>query len=362
MISAWLYEYIYLLLVTVLTLAQCLQYDRYSWSRVLNPAPQRSIASILLVVFLTIFIGFRPISHEFVDMVSYDRYYQFAFGEIFSFDWGTTDIVFDNLLHYCASLRWDVSIFFTIISAIYFGGMYIACRKMFPRDAFFALLVLLGAFSTFSYGVNGIRAGAAASIFLVAIAYRDKRWLSYLLMALSYGVHHSMQVLVIAYIIVSLLKNTKVYLWIWFFSLIISSLHISSFQELLANYTDSFGVKYLLFDESDESVYLTGFRLDFILYSVVPILMGYYFVFKRKVESERYRFIYNLYVLTNSVWLLCMYASYTNRIAYLSWQLLPIVLIYPFLNERISAAQYKTGALVALGHLGFTLFIEFVYY
>ena len=365
MISAWLYEYIYLLLIMVLTLYQYSRYSRYSrysWSRVLRPASQNNLSALILAIGLAIFIGFRPVSRLFGDTVNYNRYYQYILGERFVFDWDATDIVFENLLTYFASLSIDVKYFFLLIAAIYFGGMFIACRKLFPRDAMYALLVILGAFSTFSYGVNGIRAGAAASIFLIAIAYKDKRLLSYLLMALSYGIHHSMQVLIIAYIVVSLVKQPKYYLWLWVFSFIMALLHVSFFQHLFAGFTDEAGAGYLVFDATEESVYITGFRLDFIIYSAMPILVGYYLIFKRKLQSERFNFIYNLYVLANSVWLLCIYASYTNRIAYLSWQLLPIVLIYPFFNEKLYPQQYKQANYIALAHLAFTLFMALIYY
>ena len=362
MISAWLYEYIYLLLVAILTFAQCFQYNRYSWTRVLRPASKNNTSALLLVIGLAIFIGLRPVSKIFGDTIAYDRIYQYFLGEQFVFDWDATDIVFENLLTYFASQSIDVEYFFLLIATIYFGGMFIACRKLFPRDAMYALLVLLGAFSTFSYGVNGIRAGAAASIFLIAIAYKDKRLLSYLLMALAYGFHHSMQVLIIAYIVVSLIKNPKYYLWLWGFCFVMALLHVSFFQHLFAGFTDEQGAGYLMFDATEESAYITGFRLDFIMYSAMPILVGYYLIFKRKLQSERFNFIYNLYVLANSVWLLCMYASYTNRIVYLSWQLLPIVLIYPFLNEKMYPQQYRTLSLIAIAHLSFTLFMEFIYY
>jgi hypothetical protein len=196
---------------------------------------------------------------------------------------------------------------------------------------------------------------------LIALAYRDKKWVSYLFVALAYGFHHSMQSLVLAYMIVSLIKKPKYYLWVWCGSLLLAMLHITFFQGLFAGFTDEHGAGYLVFDEADEGVYLTGFRLDFVIYSAIPVLLGGYWIFKRGLKSEKYNFLYNIYLLANSVWLLCMYASYTNRIAYLSWQLLPIVLIYPFLNERISPSQYRMGAVVALAHLAFTLFMIFVY-
>jgi len=314
------------------------------------------------MLLCAIVIGIRPNWHGFVDSRNYIRVIEFLQGEYFVFDVDTQNILFDNLLCWIASKSWSWTSFFVIIAFIYFGGIFIAVKKMFPRDVLFAFLVYLAAFSTFSYATNGIKAGAAASLFLVALAYRDKKWVSYLFVALSYGFHHSMQLLVAAYIIVSLVKKPKYYLWLWCVSLLVAALHITFFQELFAGFTDEQGAQYLIADQSEESAYLTGFRLDFIIYSAVPVLLGWYWIFKRGLKSEKYNFLYNLYLLANSVWMLCMYASYTNRIAYLSWQLLPIVLIYPFLNERLSPNQYRTVGVIALGHLAFTLFMEFIYY
>lgn len=82
-----------------------------------------------------------------------------------------------------------------------------------------------------------------------------------------------------------------------------------------------------------------------------------------------YKTILNLYLCTNAVWCLCMYASYCNRIAYLSWFMYPIVLIYPLLKEDLSGcsllkgrSQYKLFSKVMSYHLGFTLFMELVFY
>ena len=360
MIDANLYEYIYLFVVAILTIHQYLNYNRYSWSRLSAPPAQNNVLALMLTLGLIAFIGLRPVSNVFVDMVGYSHTFDFYKGDPFTFDWSVDNKLFDNLFMWLSSLRVDHSLFFVIIAAIYFGGIFIACRKMFPRDVLFAMLVYLAAFSTFPAGVNGIKAGAAASLFFVALAYRDKKIISYIFVALAYGFHHSMQIVVVAYILASLLKTPKYYIWGWIVSLVIAVLHITFFQQLFAGFTDEHGAKYLLV-EGDESAYLTGFRLDFIIYSAIPIIIGYYLIFKRKLQSERFNFIYNIYVIANSVWLLCMYASYTNRIAYLSWQLLPIVLIYPFFNEKISPSQYKIAAIVAFAHLGFTLFMEFIY-
>ena len=83
---------------------------------------------------------------------------------------------------------------------------------------------------------------------------------------------------------------------------------------------------------------------------------------KYKYKSSLYEFIYCIYTLTNSIWMLCMYASFTNRIAYLSWLLYPIVLVYPFFDKPFINNQYRKLNIVAGCHLGFTLAMVIIYY
>ena len=95
----------------------------------------------------------------------------------------------------------------------------------------------------------------------------------------------------------------------------------------------------------------------------MPVIVGWYALVKKKLQvSDLYKKLLSLYLCLNGVWMLCMYAEFTNRIAYLSWFLYPIVLIYPFLNEQWGRDRYKKFGLVMLGHLGFTLFMNVIYY
>ena len=94
-------------------------------------------------------------------------------------------------------------------------------------------------------------------------------------------------------------------------ALILAALHVEFFQILFSGYTDQKGSRYLL---TDEDSFVTGFRLDFILYSAVPVIIGYLIKFKRHVNDEIYDLWLRMYLLTNSVWMMCIYASFTNRI------------------------------------------------
>jgi hypothetical protein len=236
---------------------------------------------------------------------------------------------------------------------------------MFPRDTLIAYLVFLAAFSTFSYGTNGVKAGAAAAIFLMALSYRENLKICIPLILVSWGFHHSMIMVVVAFVLTLIYKNPKVYFAGWCFCLLVAAAHISFFQELfggiLSDSGDNRGADYLT-DNSDWGG-KSGFRIDFVFYSALPILVGYWAVYKKRLQlSKMYTCLLNLYMTLNGTWMLCMYASFTNRIAYLSWFLYPIVLIYPFLNENWGASRYKTLSKVVLAHLGFTLFMTFIYY
>ncbi len=358
MITAALYQYVYLFLVTILTLIAASRYGRYNTSRITVGAKEQILPSLLVCVFMIVFIGIRPISGRyFADMGGYAaEWYTWDVGT-YSFTWNVENKLFDNLRMFMSTSRMSVESFFFLISCIYFGASYIACRKLFPKDTLFAYLVFLGAFSTFSYGTNGIKAGAAASLFLVALAYHDKPVVTIVLSLISWGFHHSMVMVVASYLMVYFYHKPKWFFGLWVFSVIIAALHISVFQSLFFSMADESGQRYLAGQKSGK-----GFRIDFILYSAMPVLVGYYAIYKKKILSRPYEIILCLYLISNSIWMLSMYAEFTNRIAYLSWLQYPIVLIYPFLKEHWGPNQYSLVKKVAYGHLVFTLFMELVFY
>lgn len=354
MIDAILYPTIYLIIISLLTLFQCTGKGYFLYRN------DNHTGEICLLILLIVFIGFRPASYVFVDMMNYIGFYNHLKGTPFNFNPNAENKIFDNLFSYLAAYNMGYTTFFIVIAAIYFSGIYICCRKLFPKNTFLAFLVYLGAFSTLSYATNGVKAGAAASIFLMALAYREKKWLSVLLLLISWGFHHSMILCIAAYVVVSVYKNPKAYLLFWVGCLLIALLHIGFFQELFAGMADERGAAYLTSTKNWGGK--SGFRYDFVLYSATPVAVGWWVIFKKRIISDRYNFLLNLYLLTNGIWMLCMYASFTNRIAYLSWFMLPIVLIYPFINEKISDWQNEYLSRIALAHLSFTLFMAFIYY
>lgn len=361
MMSPLIYSTLYLFIVSVLTIFVGWGYAKRQ-NYIVNSTPSINLTGGWIVaIFMTLFIGLRPVHKVFVDMVNYREVYDAYLYNDFSFELWRENILFDNLFLYLSANAFDITVFFFLIAVIYFVGTYIAMIKMFKNDALYAYLAFLAAFSTFSYGTNGIKAGAAATLFILALAYNRKIIISILLLAASLGFHHSMILPIGAYICCYFYRNSRAYLIFWILSLIIAALHISYFQNLLGGMADERGATEYLSELSDWGG-KTGFRLDFILYSAVPIAVGYYALIIKKLQSKEYKLIYNIYVFTNAVWMLCMYANFTNRIAYLSWFLYPIVLVYPFFKEEFIPRQYITLNKVVAFQLIFTLAMNFIYY
>lgn len=350
MLEAESYQPVYLMIVTGLSIIVC--------TRSMVNKRKNGISLFLLFfiyIFFVLFIGFRPISEFFVDMPHYQALYDREAGSDFSFNWQKYNLIYDNLESLFIYFSVPPRTWYSLMSFIYFTGILIASYKFFPNDRVIGFLVYLAGFSTFAYATNGIKAGVAASVFLMALAFHEKKFFSFFLAILSYGFHHAMILPVSAYLIVSIIKRDGVFLLIWIISFFIAVAHITFFQSLFANFTDEHGAEYLIVNLNN----ISGFRLDFVIYGMVPIFVRY---LVPDVLSDEYRLLWRLYTLANSIWMLCMYASYNNRIAYLSWFLYPIVLIYPFIKSERPLIMHRIFYVVVFAHLSFSLFMYYVYY
>ena len=361
MLPASQYLSIYSIAVIILTSVMAIRYRTFSDEELLYQTKPTSIWVWLVPLGFALFIGERPLSGRyFVDMSNYNEaYYSLYYGTEFKWDWQSTNYIFDNVFRWLASERYEISVFFVGAAIIYFIGAYIGLRKLFPTNALYAFVCFLGAFSTFSYGTNGLKAGMAASLFIIAIAYYSKPLVSILFLFLSLGFHHSMMLPIVAVVIAFFYRNSKIYLLIWAIALIIAVFHITYFQQLFGGMADEDGASYLL-ETNDNWGGKTGFRWDFIIYSMLPIVTGFYWVLRYNIKDAGFSILYNTYVLTNAVWMLCMYANFTNRIAYLSWFLYPIVLIYPLLKINLLDKQSVILNYTVWGQLIITLTLTFV--
>jgi len=250
------------------------------------------------------------------------------------------------------------------------------------------MLFFLSAYSTFSFGTNGIRNGCACSMAILAFAIAANQNAVRLalgagVLLLAFGIHRSTSLPIAAFIMASfVIKSPKVAIYFWLASIAISLVAggaVTSFfaglgfDDRMSSYANS--------TENASQFSHSGFRWDFLLYSAMPIWLAWYVT--KKAETERAMYgdtieeaetnitgagriadahsmrVFNIlattYILANSFWVMVIKASFSNRFAYLSWFLYPIVIAYGVIRLHIWEDQDKKAGLILLAHAGFSL-------
>lgn len=296
---------------------------------------------MIFTTALILYMGMRPISGVFGDTINYASEFNriqagsksgWAFGK----EW-----LFSFLFTWFAKYS-NLHAFFTLCSAIYVGSLWLAMRRIFKEYYYIPLLVIFCMFTFWTYGVNGIRNGMGASLFILAMTYVNNPLVMITLAICAAGLHTSVYLMIACAALAWFVKNSYYFLAAWIACVIISYFAGFTIQNILANLSifggeDRFS-GYLTYSHeqmvNDGFVVEMRFRWDFILYSALGVVVGYYFIFKRKYQDEYYHWIYNTYLATNAFWVLVIRAAYSNRFAQISWFILPIVLIYPFMKKR----------------------------
>lgn len=348
------------------------------------------VPALLLTILLIVYMGLRPVSHRFGDTVNYAYIYRnmpinpaiFAVDLDKEWLWGF-------VMNTCKAAHLSVSEWFLIVEIGYLGFVFIALRILLGENCWMAMLFFLSAFSTFSFGTNGIRNGCACSMAILAFAIAANQNVVRLAIAggvllLAFGVHRSISLPIAAFIAASyLIKSPKVAIYFW-----IASIGLSLVAgDALTNFFAGLGFddrmsSYSKMSEADAREFShTGFRWDFLLYSAMPVWLIWHVT--KKAETKRAMYgdtieetetnitgagriadahsmrVFNIlattYILANSFWVMVIKAAFSNRFAYLSWFLYPIVIAYGVIRLHIWEDQDKKAGLILLAHIGFTL-------
>lgn len=365
MLNPALYSSIYLYGVILLTFFAAITLSRKGYVQLQQNSHTILFAAVLCVA-LIFFLGQRPASAVFGDSYLYRHVFN-----MYKLRWqapaeDATEWVWAKLTYFC-SQNFSVSTYLTIIEAGYFGLALLACRKLTPNNSLITFLFFLGAFSTYTYGVNGIRNGLACSITLCAIAYmatsRKYLPLAIALAIAALGIHKS-TMLPIAALFTSayFIKSFKTAYYFWIASILISLVAGGAVTALFDSlgFDDRFS-HYAMGGIDANKFSHTGFRWDFLIYSMMPIVLGYYTVIKRGIYDRTYLILLNTYTLANAFWVMVIRANYSNRFAFLSWFMYPIVLAYPLLKLDIwGPKQGKRLAQIMLAHVAFTWIMSFI--
>ncbi len=317
----------------------------------------------LLAIFVTLYIGTRPLGC-YVDTKLYTEIYDLLKRGVWESNRGHANEPFWEFVEDTCLPIMDASGWLTVIAIFYIGGMTFAARRWMPDHFLMALVFLFTSFSFFSYGTNGIRNGMATSIAMLGISLfnDDKKRLiiGYILLFIACLTHKSCMLIFAAATAARYFRDTKVNVIIWICCIILSLLFAETLKELMASLmNDERSTSYITQDISvdDSKFSRTGFRWDFILYSSVPILLGWYATTTRKIQDNTYLFILSTYIFANCVWCLINSVAYSNRFAYLSWFLYPIAIAYPLAKLKIFNGQGAIAGAMLLFFIAFNWII-----
>ena len=161
-------------------------------------------------------------------------------------------------------------------------------------------------------------------------------------------------------------KDTKTAIRFWIASIAISLVAgplverlfaALGFDDRMSNYA-SINQEEGAMDQFSQS----GFRWDFLFYSSGAVAMVWYVTRYRKFKDSVYTIFANSYILCNAFWIMVIRSAFSNRFAYLSWFLYPVVMAYPLLRMNLWKDQDRRTALIFFLYSGFTLFMFFIFY
>jgi hypothetical protein len=362
------YAPIFYCIILLLVIIQVSKLSQSSGCSILSKRQPSDLTTAIFPILLIIFFGLRPISGKyFVDTFTYEYSYTLIGDSLNDISVNTKEewlwTALQTISHF---LHLSINGFFIIVASGYIGLMYWTCRRFMPSNVWIAMLFCMTAYSFYSYGINGIRNGLACSMTLLAFSFffdadnKQGKIIAIIIVFLAMGIHKTVILpaicMTIAYF---LIKDTKLAIGYWIFSIVLSMVVGDAVSNFFAGLGfDDRMTEYLANDKSTMSQFSnTGFRWDFLLYSAMPIWLGYYITVTRGIKDKVYSLLINTYILCNAFWVMVINASFSNRFAYLSWFMYPIVLAYPLLKVKIWRDQDRKTAYILLAQEAFAFFM-----
>lgn len=332
--------------VGILSAFAALSVSKSSKSRSTN------VAAVLLAVILVILLGCYPIEWGYgTDRENYAVNFYRTSETISNAIVGKDSEFGFTLLNYILGRFLNVNQYFVAIAIVYICNYFIALRRMTGKSIYWLLASVVLSMGFTSYNLNTMRAGLALSFVMLALSMYPSKFKMLVCMVAAGSIHTSALIPSAMVLISSYYSNTRLYYILWLLAVPVSFVAGNFFNTLFSGIGDDSRNSYLT---GTNDHYNIGFRIDFIIYSFVPMLIGGYYIIKRKFNDSFYKVLYSAYLLTNIFWILVIRANYSDRFAYLSWCFIPIVLVYPLLRSNVPVRS--PGLWISAILLGETIF------
>lgn len=322
--------------------------------------------TILIVLWLWAVLSFRePTGDPWRYMLSLNYIAKLSFSELFNYN--------DNPLGFTL-LNWVTStisinsvLFFSVVYFFCVVPLYLAFRERFNKaDA--AVLIMLYLLYPFyiNYLASGFKQGIAFGFMLwglnCILDRSDPKWFKGLILLFSATLfHQSFWLANIAFagwyfiyrkrplswalstlgvcIILAMIGAAEPIISIILPQDIITQLGFSSY----------FDQDFLSSDEYLSVGYISGFRIDFTIFTLLPLLV--FFILNKKIKNHNYSIdLLKYYCIIASTYFLMVFIPYSDRIASFSWFLIPFLLFTYLSNSSLNKYRVYFVSLMLISY------------
>jgi len=243
---------------------------------------------------------------------------------------------------------------------LYFGGFVIALRRLLGPVNAAVLLMIYAAFPFFvAYAASGLRQGLALVFLLNAfVDFRQEKrtgWVWLLLAPLWHsGAMLAVSVAVLHWAMCRFVRSERAR-WALVLSALLVAIALSASglnASLVTNLTDyvSFNPsKNIYFENPEDYGYLSGFRIDFLLFSLLPLATGMLLrVIEPTFQYSGSGWWLSLYLSLNTIYHLFSFAPFADRFAAFSWFIMPLVVFLQILETHNRRLVWEFMAFVAI--------------
>lgn len=306
----------YILIVLSILLTQC------KLHKLSNSSVNLLIISILLIFFIS--VGSRPFDFQ-GDTGTYLWMFQSISNGLY--DGSRLEIGFLWLLKGLTFLDLTERGFLVFISAFQSILWFSLIKYSFSgcnKKLVISTLLIVSSFFVYNLGGNVLRQGIAIPIALLSIQFLIRKrilWsIIFSLIAMSF--HKTSIVMILSYFTAQTLNFKLRYFFILFFSLTLLS--FLGLFDLLIPLLPSFHSGYQhLFTESAYEIYRVGFRFDFWLFSLPPLL---FYFFLDKEARWKYEIIIKSYIILFSIFIVLFTFPYSDRFGLYLWCYMLLIL------------------------------------
>lgn len=207
--------------------------------------------------------------------------------------------------------------------------IYVASSLYFDKYVAFIVTVIYSMYPWFSlYSSSGLRQGFSLCFMLFSIYFFIySRWFKFLVSILLSIFFHITSVICVSILLVRKLSFRTILI---IYAITLSGSIFGAWEFIVNNILSKLelGARYSIY-LSNTIDYSIGFRLDFFIFSIVPLFF-YFFVSRRNLspdENNEISLLMKIYMMLNSFMNIMSFMPYYDRFAAFSWYIWPVVIL-----------------------------------